>query len=133
MKVNLKELQDKNLPCATAKSLPMSFDLKEGTGKEARKSRDAFIKKMNKYLEDFLPPNEKLECINCGEVLVGYFGAFEWGLAHGEGHCKNCSYPARGYHYTKNIDSKRKGRLELILQYHPSVLSLNEEATNEKT
>src|SRR5690606_20771728 len=44
-------------------------------------------------------------CLKCGEPLTGLLasmfgrGGFEWGIAHGEGHCAGCRWPARGHHY----------------------------------
>jgi hypothetical protein len=43
-------------------------------------------------------------CIGCGENLGGSLtdqlltlGGFEWGLVHGQGHCRNCGWPATLY------------------------------------
>jgi hypothetical protein len=63
-------------------------------------------------------------CLCCGESLrcplgMGLFGGFEWGIAHGEGRCKHCGYPMRGYHRVEGL-----GRIDnLFLPYHPSVLA----------
>lgn len=70
----------------------------------------------------------ELPCLKCGELLNGDFvgflmdngGGFEWGLTHGEGHCKKCGWPARAYHFIKDKDGKELGSIRgLILQYHP--------------
>jgi hypothetical protein len=55
------------------------------------------------------------DCIGCGASWYG----FTWGMAHGEGHCHACGYPARGYHYDiAGVDR----RLDAVLQYHPDEL-----------
>lgn len=64
------------------------------------------------------------KCLCCGTTLscwlgMGFFGGFEWGLAHGEGHCATCRYPMRGYHRVDDLGTIRN----LFLSYHPSTLS----------
>lgn len=64
------------------------------------------------------------KCLCCGTSLrcalgLGFFGGFEWGLAHGEGHCSYCHYPMRGHHRVDGLGMIRN----LFLPYHPSVLS----------
>jgi len=63
-------------------------------------------------------------CLKCGESLDGFLiGTFEWGLAHGEGHCSKCGWPARAYHFIKhNGEDLFTGPLRRILQYHPDVV-----------
>lgn len=62
-------------------------------------------------------------CICCGAGLTGFIGAFQWGLAFGEGHCRSCGYPARGIHKIDGV-----GTLDMfVLQYHPSGLSFGTE------
>lgn len=40
------------------------------------------------------------KCPVCGAELLGFFGSFEWGIAHGVGHCSNCNKVSlRYYHY----------------------------------
>jgi hypothetical protein len=63
-------------------------------------------------------------CLCCGNSLrchlnMGLFGGFEWGLAHGEGHCAYCRYPMRGHHVVDGLGTIRN----LFLPYHPSTLS----------
>lgn len=66
------------------------------------------------------------KCVGCGEPLTGFLaaliskGGFTWGLAHGEGHCAGCGWPARGHHFIK--DEKGEDLMNLrnfILQFHP--------------
>lgn len=64
------------------------------------------------------------KCLCCGTSLrcvlgLGFFGGFEWGLAHGEGHCSSCRYPMRGIHHVEGVGTIRN----LFLAYHPSTLS----------
>lgn len=60
-------------------------------------------------------------CVGCGEPLTGFIGAllgkggFTWGIAHGEGHCRKCGWPARGHHFINAEITLRN----FILQYHP--------------
>jgi hypothetical protein len=69
-------------------------------------------------------------CIKCDEPLNGMMammfgkGGFTWGIAHGEGHCKNCGWPARAYHFIKDSDGKDLMTLRnVILQYHPDYVT----------
>lgn len=77
--------------------------------------------------DDYLAGFAKLtdaKCLCCGTSLrcvlgLGFFGGFEWGLAHGEGHCSHCRYPMRGHHIVEGLGKIRN----LFLPYHPSTLS----------
>lgn len=89
------------------------------------KDPDAGIATMDAWARQFTPmANGK--CINCGalqggDLIQSAFGLarFTWGLAHGSGHCADCGYPARAYHYDLPLF---KGMANLILQYHPDEL-----------
>lgn len=70
------------------------------------------LEDIDAYLEPFAAPimiDGKNMCPHCGHSfngsllhsLVGEAG-FTWGLVHGEGHCKCCSWPARLYHSVKD-------------------------------
>lgn len=64
-------------------------------------------------------------CLCCGNRLscwlgMGFFGGFEWGLAHGEGHCVYCRYPMRGHHRVDGLGTIQN----LFLPYHPSAIAL---------
>ncbi len=98
----------------------------------------AFIEGCNEYLSIFaapimvpqystIPDSEKvMGCLHCGAPLTGMFagllsrGGFTWGLAHGEGHCAACHWPARAYHSAKNKDGSELFTLRpFVLQYLP--------------
>lgn len=86
------------------------------------------LAKVREYLKNFVPPGP---CVKCGNPLqndiMNAFGCgFVWGLAHGEGHCGICNYPARAYHDIPDV-----GKATMILQYHPNVLEEAETATAE--
>jgi len=83
---------------------------------------DAYFAKFGKLTD--------AKCLCCGTQLscklgMGMFGGFEWGLAHGEGHCAHCGYPMRGHHCVDGLGKIRN----LFLPYHPSELSF---ATEEE-
>lgn len=64
-------------------------------------------------------------CICCGATLTGLLtGSFRWGLAHGEGNCCVCGYPARAIHRIDGVGTLST----LVLQYHPDELSFASEA-----
>ena len=99
------------------------------TGDDAQPLVDA----INEYLQDFAKPVKRdgggsfamgrYVCLKCGESLDGMLGRFRWGIAWGEGHCTGCGWPGRAYHIIKDKDGDIFERpLELILQYHPSVV-----------
>lgn len=58
-------------------------------------------------------------CLKCESLQEGFLGRFEWAIAHGEGRCGKCGWPARRYHYLTIPGTTKEGRLILILQYHP--------------
>lgn len=98
----------------------------DGTGDPAVVAE--LIAKADLYCNAFVVPDGK--CICCGEYLTGgrsllnFLGTFTWGIAHGEGHCGKCHYPARAIHRIDGV-----GTLSgVILQYHPSQLTLSTEA-----
>ena len=74
----------------------------------------------NLYLIDFIAP---CDCILCGKQLGGLMGTFTWGLVHGEGFCGNCKWPARGKHIIADTDGSELGTLNMILQYHPKLIT----------
>ena len=78
------------------------------------------------YFSRFVKPGP---CICCGaqqgakDILDGLLNArFTWGIAHGEGFCSNCTWPARAYHF----DVGPIKRFEMILQYHPDELNVRQ-------
>ncbi len=78
------------------------------------------------YAEKFAEPLPNGECLCCGRI-----GMFTWGLAHGEGHCHECGWPARLYHFVKLPDGK-DDRIVRLLQYHPDGISLRKAKADEK-
>jgi hypothetical protein len=93
---------------------------------------------LDKYFEPFAQPPGKPDeydgrftiddgqpCLKCDKPLVGlssfvFGGGFTWGLAHGEGFCAHCKWPARAYHFIKKLDGSELATLRnVILQYHP--------------
>ena len=81
---------------------------------------------LDEYFAPFaaIPEGTGCPCIKCGAPLGGFLGMFEWGIVHGEGRCSRCKWPARAYHFNAGPIE----RLELILQYHPSVVIQEVEA-----
>jgi hypothetical protein len=76
---------------------------------------------LDAYFRIFAKPDDG-KCLNCGLVqgglIAALLGGFRWGLAHGEGFCSRCKYPARACHY----DIGPVKRFNAILQYHPDEL-----------
>lgn len=82
----------------------------------------AHVTTMDRYFRRFVQADDS-KCICCGTEQGGFASAilgtgFTWGLAHGEGRCNTCGYPARALHY----DVGPIKRAEMILQYHPDDL-----------
>lgn len=92
---------------------------------------------MEAYFRRFAKPLEGGLCLSCGEkqgardVMEAFLGVakFRWGLAHGEGYCSGCGYPARALHYEVGPIN----RLSLILQYHPDEFVLSEKKSCPST
>lgn len=137
-KIQLKKLQAANLPIATAETVGISIEVKEGQMPEAAEAAKniklEILKNVNKYLKIFTIPIKTKDkdgqllyykCINCDEALTGIFGSFAWGLRHGEGFCSICNYPGRGAHYIEHEGFKLS--FNNVLQYHPSQLKRKKE------
>lgn len=81
-------------------------------------------------------PENEMVCFHCGEPLTGMMafmmargGGFQWGIAHGEGFCGNCRWPARAYHFAKKADGTDLFTVRnLVLQYHPEYVGAREAA-----
>ena len=59
-------------------------------------------------------------------------GGFEWGLVHGEGHCRFCRWPARVHHFIKDASGKDLiSARNIVLQYHPSARRLSKPELTE--
>lgn len=81
------------------------------------------MERWDSYLAKFARLTDA-KCLCCGNSLrctlgMGISGGFRWGLAHGEGHCRYCNYPMRGYHAVDGVGVVRN----LFLPYHPSGLN----------
>jgi hypothetical protein len=110
----LERLKAKNLPhCDWTKLFSIS-------GRDQEEATPI----LDEYFNQF---TDSLACPGCGaqlaseSLLDSAIGAatFTWGLAHGEGFCSKCGYPARGHHNIPKI-----GRLtNLVLAYHPDTLT----------
>lgn len=122
MKTN-KDLKLSNLPhCDWTKFLRWT-----GEGEMSSQDREA----LDAYFIHFVDPGS---CIKCGhqqgvdrgnvvEVLMGK-GRFRFGIQNGEGTCTTggCGWPARAIH--RNVGPIQS--LELILQYHPDVVTFDD-------
>ena len=102
---------------------------------------EATIKAFDEYFSCFAQPPYKVEgdgrnnignmpCLKCDKPLLGgltslvFGGGFEWGIAHGEGHCAHCRWPARNYHFIKDAEGNDICTLRNIpLQYHPDFIT----------
>jgi len=98
------------------------------------------VKTFDSYFECFAQPPMTVDadgknnignmpCLKCGKDLLGLAsfmlgGGFTWGLAHGEGFCVACKWPARAHHFIKDEDGKDVITLRnVILQYHPDFVT----------
>lgn len=106
-----------NVEIATMENVGITISKKSET-KKAQKELDKTVQSCNEYFKRFIKPTEN--CPLCGATIGGIFGTFEWGIAHGEGGCSNCGYPARAYHNIEGMGSIKN----LILFYHPNELEL---------
>jgi hypothetical protein len=74
-----------------------------------------------------------IPCLKCGDIQNGgLIGAvlgtgFEWGLVHGEGHCRNCHWPATMYHFVKDSNGEDVITITgFLLQYHPDHVTVKD-------
>lgn len=92
------------------------------------------IEALDEYFKVFAAPPPAQEggsgfltthpCLKCGTPLMGMLGAFTWGIAHGEGFCGKCHWPARGHHFIIDKDGKDLMSLRnFVLQYHPDFVT----------
>lgn len=123
----LAELQAQNLPTLTA--AVVNPTIPEGATPEEIAKSKGLIAELDAYFSAFTPMKEGNLCICCGtpqgasNVVDAFFKAgFTWGLAHGEGFCRKCHYPARACHYVGDWFSLSG----MILQYHPAGLSFSD-------
>lgn len=101
------------------------------------------IAAINEYLSIFEKPalrekegkfSGRTNCCGCGQPLDGFMGTFTWGIAHGEGACSKCGWPARAYHEPKDSDGNIFDRpFQMILQYRkkrPASVAAEEDTTD---
>lgn len=101
----------------------------EDATQEERDDAARAIRALRRYFRRFAVPATKdaanmitggLKCLKCSSPLDGYLGTFRWGLAHGEGACSMCGWPARAHHRPRGEDGEEVLSLtNIILQYHP--------------
>lgn len=110
--------------------------------KEGAEPVPELLEDINAYLEPFAAPillDGKNMCPHCGHAFNGSItdhlfgsGGFEWGLAHGEGHCRCCRWPARLYHFVKDRHGEDLMTFRhLVLAYRP--LTPEEAAAQQET
>lgn len=108
---------------------------------------DKTITALDAYFEPFAQPvfdgedgmsERPMRCLNCGKALTGFFasmfggGGWEWGIAHGEGRCASCGWPGRAMHYINHADGTEVVSIRnLVLQYHPDVVSTRSKSSVE--
>ncbi len=56
-------------------------------------------------------------CPSCGH-------SWEWSMLHGSGHCVNCGYPVRAYHYFREPGKEKDTMVATALWYHPEELQV---------
>lgn len=125
--LSLMAIKERNLPHYTA----MDFFVREEPAEDLE-VQNAAIAAADKYLHAFVK-SDTGGCVCCGKPQGHKNGSkfadaiadsllfspqFVWGLAHGEGYCATCGYPARAYHSIEGVGDIR----HLILQYHPDGL-----------
>lgn len=114
-------------------------EVKEGGDPKLIEDMTAYLHKFAaRKLGDDGRPLAGNPCICCGYdlcggmvgFLMGSKGGFKWGLAHGEGYCSECGWPARLYHFVKDRDGKDLLTFRhVVLQYHPDGINVREKET----
>lgn len=106
----------------------------------------ATLQTFDKYFSCFAQPKMTVDadgknnigdqpCIKCGKPLLGltsflFEGGFTWGLAHGEGFCRYCKWPARAHHFVKDDAGKEVLTVRnVILQYHPDFVEVRKKGS----
>ncbi len=127
---DLAALKAKSLPRCNFAALVIAWGLKltlqgEASPEEVEKAIAEMKAAIDKQVAPFVPPQK--ECIGCGATLTGddvveafLRATFVYGLAHGEGHCRACGYPARANHYAPEGGAGLS--FVRVLQYHPDEL-----------
>lgn len=96
------------------------------------------IEDLRAYFHHFAAPGgEGHSCLRCEaplmqsmiHQLMGERGGFEWGLAHGHGHCRCCGWPATLYHFIKDRHGNDLLTIRnILLQQHPDDIELRQAA-----
>ena len=127
------EYDEENRPLDCHEHEPVRCTLADLAEVKGEPPTETFVADCDEYFGRFAKPifrdGERREflCFHCGQPLTGVRafllsrgGGFTWGLTHGEGHCGNCRWPARAYHFAKNAKGEdlftQRG---LVLQYLP--------------
>ena len=95
----LEDLKAKGLPSMTFRDLKIGFNPVDQKDEGYYKQKKIMLKAINEYLRKFVRlEDSKLgrKCILCESYLGGILGEFEWGIAHGEGHCRACGFTGDG-------------------------------------
>jgi hypothetical protein len=97
----------------------------DDTPKSTLDALDAYFAPFAQPLMDGRKIKDNHPCLKCGKPLTGLAsmflgGGFAWGIAHGEGHCSACHWPARAHHFIKADDGSNFATIRhFVLQYHP--------------
>jgi hypothetical protein len=112
----LAELKAANLPRATAEDLGLTF---------ASDASDELRAAVAKHCNHYAKPSGGGKCLSCGLSQLGFFGAFTWGLVHGQGFCNECKWPATLYHFIRDEDGEEVVAVwDKLLQAHPDDVCL---------
>jgi len=132
-KKSLEGLKREELPRACCETVGIDVSGKDEV--EGRRIMDKYFRSFvcPKFTEceNGSPASGSHKCVACGERIDGIIGTFQWGLAHGEGHCCKCGYLMRGMHYIKDDQGEEFMNLtRYILQWHPDELHRKEGRTD---
>lgn len=152
MQSRVVELRERGLAPVTTEDI-LTITAQDSEGEEAiARWRDAEQPILDEYLSGYCKglvreDGEETEqlggCPGClgqlgGDLFRQAFGlsTFQWGLAHGEGNCRECGWPVTGYHFVFFGEGNRKGRMpeggsktdcdlrfEILLPAHPDAVA----------
>lgn len=135
----IEELRAMNLPRCTAKDI--GIVPKEGM--ELDQKAIDFIADLDAYLHKFAAPSKRnwnsttvvWDCLNCGQMLTGLVGSFQWGIANGIGECGNCHWPCQALHRPVDRDGKEMFTdvVKWVLQAHPDEVQTRRELEAEQS
>lgn len=108
------------------KSMPhVSFEALRNSMPGSDAYTPEFVAILDEYLKSFTLPSDlntpkpRRPCLKCGSLYAG----FTWSIQHGEGHCSECGWPARAYHFITD-ETGAECRLVMTLQYHPIAVTV---------